>query len=256
MAFLPASITWPNPLTNPFQPDYSNTAARRSRSPTRDRENTTYRDQRSPANNYDRSDRRPSRSEQPAGNMEDRQNSQQDRRVYVGNLAYDVKWHHLKDHMREGTKTPIPITFPHYQLLTILTAGQVLYADVLELPNGMSKGCGIVEYATKDEAQNAINTLSNRSLMGRLIYVREVSSLTLRLPPRMPLTQFTGPRDRAALQLWRWRPWWHGWRTPRQLRSRTWLWRPWRLRRWIRRWTWHGWPHPDLRLQRESSSAQ
>ena len=88
------------------QPDYSNnnnTAARRSRSPTRDRDNNNnYRDQRSPATNYERTDRRPSRSEQPQGNMEDRQNSQQDRRVYVGNLSYDVKWHHLKDHMREG----------------------------------------------------------------------------------------------------------------------------------------------------------
>lgn len=31
-----------------------------------------------------------------------RDNSQQDRRVYVGNLAYDVKWHHLKDFMRNG----------------------------------------------------------------------------------------------------------------------------------------------------------
>jgi hypothetical protein len=94
-------------LTN-NQPDYSNnnnntTSARRSRSPTRDRDNNNYRDQRSPANNYERTDRRPSRSEQPQGNMEDRQNSQQDRRVYVGNLSYDVKWHHLKDHMREGT---------------------------------------------------------------------------------------------------------------------------------------------------------
>jgi hypothetical protein len=109
-AFMP-SYYMPHTLT-PMQPDYSNnTAARRSRSPTRDRENTTYRDQRSPANNYDRSDRRPSRSEQPAGNMEDRQNSQQDRRVYVGNLAYDVKWHHLKDHMREGTQNSSPSHF-------------------------------------------------------------------------------------------------------------------------------------------------
>lgn len=32
-----------------------------------------------------------------------RESSQQDRRVYVGNLAYDVKWHHLKDFMRQGT---------------------------------------------------------------------------------------------------------------------------------------------------------
>jgi RNA recognition motif-containing protein len=111
MASIPTSYTWYNPLTYYVpQPDYSNnnTTARRSRSPTRDRDNNTYREQRSPANNYDRSDRRPSRSEQPAGNMEDRQNSQQDRRVYVGNLSYDVKWHHLKDHMREGTQNPSP----------------------------------------------------------------------------------------------------------------------------------------------------
>lgn len=31
-----------------------------------------------------------------------RADSQQDRRVYVGNLSYDVKWHHLKDFMRQG----------------------------------------------------------------------------------------------------------------------------------------------------------
>ncbi|CAG7919800.1 unnamed protein product [Penicillium olsonii] len=84
-----------------------------------------------------------------------RDTSQQDRRVYVGNLSYDVKWHHLKDFMRQ--------------------AGEVLFADVLLLPNGMSKvGVNtIVEYATRDQAQNAVNTLSNQSLMGRLVYVRE-----------------------------------------------------------------------------------
>lgn len=41
------------------------------------------------------------------------------------------------------------------------------------------QGCGIVEYSTKDEAQNAINTMSNRNLMGRLIYVREVSATSI-----------------------------------------------------------------------------
>ncbi|KAI0381058.1 RNA-binding domain-containing protein [Hypomontagnella monticulosa] len=82
-----------------------------------------------------------------------RETSQQDRRVYVGNLSYDVKWHHLKDFMRQ--------------------AGEVLFADVLLLPNGMSKGCGIVEYATRDQAQTAVQTLSNQNLMGRLVYVRE-----------------------------------------------------------------------------------
>jgi len=34
-----------------------------------------------------------------------RDSSQQDRRVYVGNLSYDVKWHHLKDFMRQGELT-------------------------------------------------------------------------------------------------------------------------------------------------------
>jgi RNA recognition motif-containing protein len=34
-----------------------------------------------------------------------RDSSQQDRRVYVGNLSYDVKWHHLKDFMRQGMAT-------------------------------------------------------------------------------------------------------------------------------------------------------
>lgn len=55
--------------------------------------------------------------EQMMSNIRDA--SQQDRRVYVGNLSYDVKWHHLKDFMRQ--------------------AGEVLFADVLQLPNGMSK---------------------------------------------------------------------------------------------------------------------
>ncbi|KAF6826635.1 RNA-binding protein [Colletotrichum musicola] len=84
-----------------------------------------------------------------------RETSQQDRRVYVGNLSYDVKWHHLKDFMRQ--------------------AGEVLFADVLLLPNGMSKVgvYTIVEYATREQAQSAVATLSNQNLMGRLVYVRE-----------------------------------------------------------------------------------
>jgi len=32
----------------------------------------------------------------------------------------------------------------------------------------------IVEYATRDQAQSAVNSLSNQNLMGRLVYVREV----------------------------------------------------------------------------------
>lgn len=41
-----------------------------------------------------------------------RDSSQQDRRVYVGNLSYDVKWHHLKDFMRQGE---LQYLFPYWK---------------------------------------------------------------------------------------------------------------------------------------------
>lgn len=43
--------------------------------------------------------------EQMMNNIRDQ--SQQDRRVYVGNLSYDVKWHHLKDFMRQGKSSAV-----------------------------------------------------------------------------------------------------------------------------------------------------
>ncbi|PGH26553.1 hypothetical protein AJ80_01682 [Polytolypa hystricis UAMH7299] len=94
-----------------------------------------------------------------------RESSQQDRRVYVGNLSYDVKWHHLKDFMRQGE--------PEHS--HALSRG----------PHG--EGCGIVEYATRDQAQQAVATLSNQNLMGRLVYVRE---------DREAEPRFTGPPPR------------------------------------------------------------
>lgn len=77
----------------------------------------------------------------------------QSRRVYVGNLSWDVRWQDLKDHMRE--------------------AGEVLHAEVICESNGRSKGCGIVEFATASEAQEAITKLTDSELKGRMIFVRE-----------------------------------------------------------------------------------
>ena len=73
--------------------------------------------------------------------------------VYVGNLSWDVEWQDLKDHMR--------------------SAGAVVHANVLKEPSGRSKGCGIVEYATVQDANNAILRLHDTNLKGRLIFVRE-----------------------------------------------------------------------------------
>lgn len=44
----------------------------------------------------------------------------------------------------------------------------------------------IVEYATRDQAQQAVNTLSNQNLMGRLVYVREVSHAP-KIPRMIPI---------------------------------------------------------------------
>jgi RNA recognition motif-containing protein len=73
--------------------------------------------------------------------------------VYVGNLSWEVKWQDLKDHMKQ--------------------AGTVLHADVMEEPNGRSKGCGIVEYGNPKQAQHAIDVMSETELLGRQIFVRE-----------------------------------------------------------------------------------
>jgi len=76
------------------------------------------------------------------------------KRLYVGNLSWSVTWRELKDHMKS-------------------TGGDVTRADILQTPDGRSKGCGIVEFATAEEASEAIATLNDSELMGRQIFVRE-----------------------------------------------------------------------------------
>jgi RNA recognition motif-containing protein len=75
-------------------------------------------------------------------------------RVYVGNLDFGVSWQDLKDHMRTA-------------------GGKVLRADLLEDPQGKSKGCALVEYETERDAQHAIEILNNSTLNGRTLHVRE-----------------------------------------------------------------------------------
>jgi len=102
-------------------------------------------------------DRRPSRSATGAGSRdiaaaEAAKRSIRENRVYVGNLSFQVRWNDLKDFMRE--------------------AGNVVFAEVMTLPNGMSKGCGVVEYSTREEAQKAIAELNEQSLLGRQLFVK------------------------------------------------------------------------------------
>ncbi|KAI0821862.1 hypothetical protein BC628DRAFT_1392571 [Trametes gibbosa] len=79
--------------------------------------------------------------------------SKRENRVYVGNLSYDVKYRDLMEFMRG--------------------AGEVLFAEVLVTPTGVSKGCGIVEYGNQEDAQRAIRELSEQHLLGRPVFIRE-----------------------------------------------------------------------------------
>ena len=81
-----------------------------SRSRSRDRYRSNRRE-RSPTNGHyaERDSRAPARSypEHHSGGKEAmvtnvKENSKQECRVYIGNLPYDVKWHALKDFMKEG----------------------------------------------------------------------------------------------------------------------------------------------------------
>jgi len=92
-------------------------------------------------------------------------------RVFVNNLAFQVKWQDLKDYMRQ--------------------CGEVQYVNVLQ-DQGRSKGCGIVEFATVEEAELAITELDNTELMGRVIYVRED-----REREKRPQFRETEPRERV-----------------------------------------------------------
>jgi hypothetical protein len=83
--------------------------------------------------------------------------------------------------------------------LSGLLAGEVLFAEVLVTPTGISKGCGyvslfafvfvpsdlpirIVEFASLEDSQRAIRELSEQPLLGRPVFIREVRFNFLLIP--------------------------------------------------------------------------
>jgi RNA recognition motif-containing protein len=74
-------------------------------------------------------------------------------RLYVGNLAWNVAWQDLKDYFKK--------------------CGHVVRADVMIGADGRSKGCGLVEFETVEEAMGAIARLNDTELKGRRMFVRE-----------------------------------------------------------------------------------
>lgn len=75
-------------------------------------------------------------------------------RVFVGNLDFHVSWQDLKDYMKQ--------------------AGYVNYCNIVKNPHtGESRGFGVCEYSTEDEAERAIRELDGASFGGRPLHVRK-----------------------------------------------------------------------------------
>ena len=106
------------------------------------------------------------------------------RRVYVGNLAWKTAWQDLKVRFILA-KVPQLCSTSLISILILVIfcslqdffsqVGTVKYADVLREggPGSRSKGCGIVEFETKEEAAAAIQHLNHAELDGRQVFVRE-----------------------------------------------------------------------------------
>merc|ERR1712137_245427 len=76
-------------------------------------------------------------------------------RVYVGNLSWDTTEEQLIEHMR--------------------SVGEAVSATIITDSLGRSKGCGIVEYATKQAALDSIDKLHSSTIgdSSRQIFIRE-----------------------------------------------------------------------------------
>ena len=90
----------------------------------------------------------------------------------------------------------------------VTLAGEVVFAEVLVTPSGVSKGCGIVEFSTHEEAQRAIRDLSETPLLGRPIFIREdresearfgAPSVPGKMGAAMAHTGYSTPPPRSAL---------------------------------------------------------
>lgn len=74
--------------------------------------------------------------------------------MYVGNLAWEVTWQDLKDHVRRH-------------------GVEAVHAEVIMGPDGRSRGFGIVQFATPELTAQAIAAVNDTELKGRQLFVRE-----------------------------------------------------------------------------------
>ena len=93
------------------------------------------------------------RSRSPIRTREDRTNKI-NRRVYVANVPFDVRWGELKDLFRDKV-------------------GNVRFCQLFENEEGKPRGCGLVEFEDSSSAKKAIEVLNRFEFRGRELVVKE-----------------------------------------------------------------------------------
>ena len=97
------------------------------------------------------------------------------KKLYVGNLLYEVTDEDLKTHFS--------------------TLGNVVSATVIRFRDyGRSKGFGFVEMSTEEEAQKAIDTINGQDFKGRKLVVSEAR------PPRESRVGQDAPQGAAPVE--------------------------------------------------------
>ncbi|XP_046664465.1 myelin expression factor 2 isoform X2 [Homalodisca vitripennis] len=84
----------------------------------------------------------------------DRRRGPSDRRVYVSNIAYEFRWQELKDLFRQEV-------------------GEVAFVELFVDENDKPRGCGIIEFESKELAQKAVEKMHRYELKGRKLVVKE-----------------------------------------------------------------------------------
>ena len=75
-------------------------------------------------------------------------------RLFVSNIPRNVDWKVLKDHFRQ--------------------VGDIVFASISkDMETGESKGCGLVQFASIDDAARCLEVMNGSDLEGSKLYVRK-----------------------------------------------------------------------------------
>ncbi len=77
-----------------------------------------------------------------------------ERRIFVSNIPYEMKWQEVKDMFREEV-------------------GDVTYVQLFNDDDGRPRGCGVLEFASEELVKKAIENMHRKELSGRKLVVKE-----------------------------------------------------------------------------------